>query len=172
MSFVLETERLLLRPLAPPDVDELVAMNRDPETIRFLGPLSEQDARRRLEASAGDWREFGYGRAAVIERTTGRFLGRVGLKRWPQFGETELGWALRREAWGNGYATEAARAWLDWAHPNVDVPYITAMIEPANARSLAVAKRLGMTRLRDDVLLGRAVVVFAAHRRDGGFLSP
>jgi RimJ/RimL family protein N-acetyltransferase len=172
MSFVLETERLLMRPLALVDADELVEMQRDPETIRFLGPLSDREARRRLEASAQEWREVGYGRAAVIERASGRFLGRVGLKRWPQFAETELGWALRREAWGQGYATEAARAWLDWASANVDAPYITAMIEPANARSLAVAERLGMTELRHDVLLDRDVIVFALHRRDAGFVSP
>ena len=150
MSFVLETERLLMRPLALEDADELVAMQRDPETIRFLGPLSAQEARRRLAASAEEWREFGYGRAAVIERGSGRFLGRVGLKRWPQFAETELG----------------------WASANVEVPYITAMIEPANARSLAVAERLGMSELRHDVLLDRDVIVFALHRRDAGFLSP
>jgi RimJ/RimL family protein N-acetyltransferase len=172
MRFLLETERLLLRPLAFEDADELVAMQRDPELIRFLGPLSQQEARRRLEASAEEWRELGYGRAAAIERASGRFVGRVGLKRWPQFGETELGWALRRDAWGRGYATEAARAWLDWASANVDVPYITAMIEPANAHSLGVAERLGMTKLRDDVLFGRDVIVFAVHRRDAGFLSP
>ncbi len=60
---------------------------------------------------------------AVLGRLSGRFLGRVGLKYWPQFDETEVGWVLRRDAWGHGYATEAARACLDWGFGNLAIPY-------------------------------------------------
>ena len=87
-------------------------------------------------------------------RDDGRFLGRAGLRYWPQFDETEVGWTLRREEWGHGYATEAAVAVADWGFRTVPVPYLTSCIEPRNARSIAVAERLGMTPLREDVLDG------------------
>ena len=138
-------------------------MHVDPEVSRFVGSLDRTEAREKLKGNEREWAELGYGRAAVIERNSGRFLGRAGLKLWEQFGETEAGWAFRRDAWGHGYATEAGRATIDWGFANFDLPYITAMIEPANTRSLAVAERLGLTPLRQDELLGRPVTVFAAY---------
>ena len=158
---LIETERLTLRPLVVADVEEVVAVQADPEIERFLGPLDRDEALKRLHENDREWRELGYGRMAILDRASGRFLGRAGLKYWPQFEETEAGWTLRKDAWGHGYATEAARASIEWGFASFDVPYITAMIEPPNTRSLAVAARLGMSRLREDVLLGRNVTVFA-----------
>ena len=71
---------------------------------------------------------------------------------------------LRRDAWGNGYATEAARACLGWSFAELDVPYLTATINPDNVRSTRVAERLGMTPLREDVPLGDPVVVYSLDR--------
>jgi RimJ/RimL family protein N-acetyltransferase len=79
-------------------------------------------------------------------------LGRVALSYWPQFGETELGWGLRRDAWGQGIATEAARALAEWGFQNLDVPYLTAMIRRENARSVRVAEHLGIVPVRTDVV--------------------
>jgi RimJ/RimL family protein N-acetyltransferase len=77
-----------------------------------------------------------------------------------------VGWVLRREAWGQGFATEAARACAGWEFGNLDIPYLTAMIRPENEPSIRVAERLGMTPLRDDVLFDDAVVVYSVKRRD------
>jgi RimJ/RimL family protein N-acetyltransferase len=82
-----------------------------------------------------------------------------------EFNETELGWTLRREAWGQGYATEAARACRDWAFRSFELPYLISLIEPDNVRSTAVAKRLGMTPLRNDVFLDRPMVVYRSDRQ-------
>lgn len=101
---------------------------------------------------------------AVLDRASGRFLGRAGLKYWPQFDETELGWVLRSDAWGHGYATEAGRACLQWGFSEFAMPYLTAMIQPENVRSIRVAERLGLTPLRTDVLLGDPVVVYILGR--------
>ena len=158
------TERLLLRPLIESDVDELVALHEDAESRRFLGALDREEALRRVRVSEHEWRERGHGRAAIVDRESGRFLGRSGLKYIALFDEVEIAWALHRDVWGQGYATEAARAWIDWGFAALDAPYFTAMIEPQNERSLAVATRLGMTRLRDDVIIGRDIVVFAVER--------
>lgn len=164
MTVVIETERLVLRPLTLADVDEFVAMHAAPEVIDTMGSYTREAAVERLERNEREWRERGCGLVALTERATGRFVGRSGLKYWPQFGETEVGWVLHPGFWGRGFAVEAARACLDWGFGNLDVPYITAMILPENIRSLRVAERLGMTPLRSDTLYDLPVIVHSIDR--------
>jgi RimJ/RimL family protein N-acetyltransferase len=161
---MIETERLVLRPIGLADLDEFAALHADPEVTRFVRPLDRAAAEERLGLAEREWKERGYGMLAVLDRTDERFLGRAGLKYWPQFEETELGWVLRRDAWGHGYATEAANAGAEWALSAFDLPYLTAMISPGNDRSVAVAERLGFAPLRNDVLLGDSVVVYGLLR--------
>ena len=111
-----------------------------------------------------EWLERGHGRLSVFARQTGYFLGRCGLRHWTEFDEIEVGWVLRPEARGRGVATEAARSCLDWGFRNLDVPYFTAMMGGDNPASIAVAERLGMSPLREDILLGEAVTVYALDR--------
>lgn len=164
----LETQRLLLRPLAPGDIDEFVRVHEHPEVTRFIWPVNRAEAERRLELIEREWLERKHGMFAVLDREDGSFLGRVGLKYWPQFDETEIGWVMRREAWGHGYATEAARACVDWGFAALEVPYLTAMIHPDNGASVAVARHLGMSPLRNDVLHGDPVVVYSLERAGSG----
>ena len=116
----------------------------------------------RIDEAARMWAERGHGRVAVLDRESGRFLGRSGLQYWPGHDEVEVTWALRRDAWGRGLATEAGRAWLRWGLEHLAVPYITANIAPENTASRSVAERLGMTVLRTDVQHDRDVLVYAA----------
>ena len=160
----IETEHLYLRPMIMRDVDDLVALHADPEVSRYLRPFDHDEALERLRRDDSDWREYGHGLLALLASDDGRFLGRVGLKYWPQFDEAEVGWVLRREEWGHGYATEAARACADWGFREFGYPYLTAMISAENARSIRVAERLGMSRLRDDVLFDLPVVVHCVDR--------
>jgi RimJ/RimL family protein N-acetyltransferase len=169
---VLDTKRLLLRPLALGDVDELVALHDHPEVARFIKRLERPAAEERLRLAEREWLERGHGMFAVLDRVTGRFLGRAGLKYWDQFDETEVGWALRRDAWGHGYATEAARACVEWGFASLELPYLTAMIHPQNEASIRLAHRLGMSRLRADVLLGDRVVVYSLDCGDWARTSP
>jgi RimJ/RimL family protein N-acetyltransferase len=165
---MIETARLSLRPLGIVDLEHVVAMHADPEVARF-NPLTTELAPERLRSNELQWAERGHGLFAVRDRTTGTFIGRVGLTYWPQFDETEVGWTLRRDAWGLGYATEAATACIEWGFARLPVPYLTAMIRPDNDRSQRVARRLGFSPLRDDELLGAAVTVYATTRaRYGG----
>ena len=160
----LETRRLLLRPMSIEDLDEFAALHTDPEVTRFIRPLDRAEAEQRLRLDEQEWRERGHGLLAVLDGESGAFLGRAGLKFWPQFDENELGWVLRRDAWGHGYATEAAAACVEWGFSEFEMPYLTAMISADNLRSIRVAERLGLTPLREDVLLGEPVVVHALHR--------
>jgi RimJ/RimL family protein N-acetyltransferase len=135
-----------------------------PGVRRTMGAFDRSAARSRLERNELEWAERGHGLVAIIERASGRFLGRSGLKYWPQFDETEVGWVLREDFWGHGFATEAGRACLDWGFRDLNVPYLTAMILPDNHRSIGVAERLGMTPLRSDLLMELPVVVYAIER--------
>ena len=111
----LETERLRLRPVTKADLDEVVRLHEDPEVAEFMGTPDREWLEEWVEGSDREWAELGYGRMVILDRDSGEFLGRTGLKRWPQFEETETGWALRPEVRGQGFATEAARAVLEWS---------------------------------------------------------
>lgn len=161
---MIETERLLLRRMDLDDLDEFAALHADPEVTQFVLALNRKEAEERLRKDKDEWRRRGHGLLAVVDRTSGDFLGRCGLKHWPQFDETEVGWILKRDAWGHGYATEAARACIEWGFAQLEVPYLTAMINPANKRSIPVAERLGMSPSREDELLGSPVVVYKIDR--------
>lgn len=161
---LIETDRLLLRPLTTADLDEIVEMHSTPEVKRRMGAFDRRAALARLERNELEWEERGHGLVAILERASGRFLGRSGLKYWRQFDEIEVGWVLRPDVWGHGYATEAGRACLDWGFRDLQVPYLTAMILPDNQRSIAVAERLGMQPLRTDSLMDLPVTVYAIER--------
>jgi RimJ/RimL family protein N-acetyltransferase len=166
---VIETERLLLRRLSMADVDGLVHLYSDPEVRRYIhvpDGYARGHAIARVEADAYEWDQLGHRFLAVLDRETGRFLGRAAVYDWPQFGETEVGWALLPDARGQGFATEAGAAALTWGFENLDVAYLTAMIRPDNASSLRVAARLGLRRLRDDGLGDDRVIVHATRRED------
>lgn len=163
---LIETDRLVLRPLTTADLDEVVELHAMPEVKRTMGAFDRSSARARLERNELEWHERGHGLVAILERASGRFLGRSGLKYWPQFDETEVGWVLRADAWGHGFATEAGQACLDWGFRDLNVPYLTAMIVADNYRSIAVARRLGMEPLRSDSLMDLPVVVYAIARDD------
>ncbi|MFJ4483502.1 GNAT family N-acetyltransferase [Streptomyces longwoodensis] len=146
----LRTDRLVLRPWRESDLAPWAAMNADPEVRRHLGDLL---TREQSDASVARFRaefeERGYGWWAVEVRSTGAFTGFAGLDRVDDglpFGGVEIGWRLAREAWGKGYATEAARAVLDFGFDTLGLPEILAVTTATNLRSQAVMRRIGMTR--------------------------
>jgi RimJ/RimL family protein N-acetyltransferase len=146
-----ETDRLLLRPFTEDDLDAYAAMMTNPEVVEFLGdaPLERHDAWRAIALYLGHGQLRGYTQEAVVEKATGRLVGRAGLWRpegWPGL---EVGWALAREAWGRGYATEAASAWRDWAFAHLDADELISVVHRDNVRSARVAERIGHQRLRE-----------------------
>ena len=103
------------------DVGEFVALHDDPEVARFTRRFDRSEAEGRLRLMEREGVARGHGTFAVLDPAGGRFLGRAGLKYWSQFDETELGWVLRRDAWGQGYGTEAAGACRDWGFTSLKV---------------------------------------------------
>ncbi len=145
----LETDRLILRGVdAERDFESWAAMMADAETARFIGGVQERAAAWRGMCSIiGHWQVRGFGFFSVEEKATGAFVGRVGPwfpEGWPA---PEVGWTIRREHWGKGYASEAAAAAIDWAFDHLFWKSVIHIIEPANARSIGVATKLGSTKI-------------------------
>ncbi len=160
-----ETERLLLRGFVPNDLDAYASMCADPEVTRYLGgPVDRGAAWRSMALYLGHWQLRGYGQWALVERSTGEFVGRAGL--WEPLGwpGLEVGWALARPHWGRGLATEAARAALAHAFTAVGVDHVISLIDPRNAPSIGVAERLGEHYRRTIEVHGHAAHVYAIDR--------
>ena len=148
----LTTPRLRLRPWRDSDRAPFAAMSADPEVMEhFPAMLSREES----DAAADRFvRQFdeqgGWGLFALEERATGDFLGFTGMGRVPFEAHftpaVEIGWRLARGAWGHGYATEAAREVVRFAFEEVGLDEVVAFTDPANERSVAVMRRLGMTR--------------------------
>ena len=112
----------------------------------------------------GHWQLRGYGIWAVEERASGDLIGRIGLHNpegWPGL---EVGWLLARSRWGHGFATEGAAAAAAYAWRELGVDHLISLIDPANERSIRVARRLGEHPEGDVVLQGRPVSAYGMDR--------
>lgn len=148
MTIRIETDRLVLRPVAPQDVEAHCAMMMDPKIAKFLTPnqkpRSKAEEWRAFATLLGHWRIRGFGFFSVFEKASGAWAGRVGPwmpEGWPGL---ECGWSVAHPFWGRGYAPEAAIAAIGWTFeqfPNID--RIISIIDPENANSQAVARKIG-----------------------------
>jgi RimJ/RimL family protein N-acetyltransferase len=147
----IRTDRLMLRGWRHADRGRFAELNADPQVAEFLGGPLDRDASDALvDRILVRWDSDGHGLWVVERVEDGRFLGFVGLAA-PSFDAVfspcvEVGWRLAREAWGRGYATEAARAALRFGFVELDLDEIVSFTTVANVRSRAVMERLGMTR--------------------------
>jgi RimJ/RimL family protein N-acetyltransferase len=155
MEIFLETDRLLLRWFTSADVDNLVALDSDPEVMRFLNggiPTPRAVIEREILPRFLGWYERydGFGYWAAIEKSTGEFLGWFAFHP-PEDGdpeEVELGYRLRRAAWGKGYATEGARALIRKGFTELGVRRVVATTYQDNIGSRRVMEKAGMTLVR------------------------
>jgi len=170
----LETERLRLRAYRREDFPALVATWADPLVMRHvLGRSStEEETWARLLRYAGLWPLLGYGYWAVEERSTGRFVGDVGLADFrrdmtPSFGEVpEAGWVLAAWAHGKGFATEAVRAALEWSDAHLErAAHTVCMIAPGNTVSIRVASKCGYVEYGRGTYKGHEDVLFRRKAR-------
>lgn len=156
------TNRLRLRPWTPQDAEALFDLFADEEVMAGLNrqPVSAvDDTRVLIEEGIGGWRTDGLGPFTLQTRGPGsQVVGQAGLmifdrRDWTpstagragSHAQPELGWALERAHWGNGYATEAAAAIRDWAYESRSINRLVSLISPDNVRSQRVAQRLGAT---------------------------
>ena len=168
---IIETERLVLRELTDEDHERLFGMYQDAEVNRFIGgppPPPEEYRRRVRETWPRYYRTHGFGLWGAVRKEDGELLGRIGLLSQEIDGvhEVEVGYALGREGWGKGYATEAARASRDWAFRNLAVDHLISIIAPANESSVRVAERNGMTFWKEADFRTVPVHIYRITRRE------
>jgi RimJ/RimL family protein N-acetyltransferase len=149
-NYLLTTARLGMRKWEDSDLEVFTAMNRDPRVMEFFPRIWTAEESAAMVAKAGTFLEQnGYGPFAVDELATGEFIGYVGLLRpsWEAWFTpcVEIGWRLRREAWGRGYATEAAAACLACGFGEWGLERIYSFTSVANVRSERVMQKIGMT---------------------------
>jgi len=163
----IETGRLLLRQFRTSDFDALARLSADPEVMKYLGdgkPKTRAEAWLMMASYLGHWELRGYGLWAVEEKASGEFIGRIGLlnpEGWPGL---EVAWTLAHERWGNGFATEGAKAALDYAFSVLKLDHVISLIHPDNAASIRVALRLGEKPERQVELMGVMRSVYGIHR--------
>jgi RimJ/RimL family protein N-acetyltransferase len=142
----LHTDRLILRPTQISDFERWADFMADPEATRFLGGVQARStAWRGMMTMAGAWTLTGIAMFSVIERTSGRWIGRLGPWQPDGWPGTEVGWGLHRDAWGQGYAEEGARVAIDYAFDVLGWTEVIHCILPENKPSQALAGRLSST---------------------------
>lgn len=145
MSFI-ETERLILRTWMPGDDERLLEILSDARIAHYLPMPAKptiETIRTALERQMEEQDREGFSIWPVVRKEDGRLIGRCGLHRLPE-GYVEIAWMFEPAAWGHGYASEAARAAIDYARRALNVRDLYALIDPGNGRSIALANRLGM----------------------------
>ena len=160
-----QTDRLTVRARTMADLGACLVMDRDPLVTRFIpGPWADPAAHRAfVEDRIRRTYPPGMGYWSIVASTG--FVGWILLTPLNLDGpEIEIGWRLVRAAWGQGYATEAARAAIDWAWANLDTPRLISLIHRDNQASMRVARRLGERPDRNITLEGNPVTVFVIDR--------
>ncbi len=167
MAWVLETSRLRLRPFTLEDADALVPLVSDPRVMRFgpgvkTGTAIEQWIQRWIDCYA----THGFGQWATVLKGEDRLVGAIGLI--PQVvdgvDEVEIGYRLVPQYWGQGLAIEAARGCRDHAFDTLKAERVISIIEPANAPSIRVAERNGMTLEKETTMWDKHVRIYGLDR--------
>lgn len=160
----LETERLILRPWQEDDREPFARLNADKDVMRYFpSVLNREQSDAIIERALQRTLEDGFCFSPVEEKATATFLGFVGLSR-PRYARplpfdpcVEVGWRLARCAWGKGFATEAARAWLGFGFETLGLEEIVSFTAVSNEPSQRVMQRLGMQRNPEDDFLHPAI---------------
>ncbi len=159
---MLETERLFLRPLKDADADAIYRMRSDKDVMRYIRePQNRAETENWIRLVSSRWETEKLGFCGVFEKWKETFLGWCGVWRLTETNELEIGYAIAKQFWNRGYATEAAEVFLRYAFENIKPDKITAVAEPENTASRRVMEKLGMNFVRTGEFYNRDLVQYA-----------
>lgn len=144
---VAETDRLIIRYLRAEDLDDLFEICGDPEIMRYVGdsrPLTRELTERWIEKSQENYRKYGFGCFAVTAKEDGRLIGYCGLVNPTSDSVAEIIYGFRKQHWGRGLASEAAKAMLEFGLRQCGLRRVIATIDPDNHASIRIVEKWGM----------------------------
>jgi RimJ/RimL family protein N-acetyltransferase len=160
----LTTARLRLEPICPAHYEGLRVLNADPAVQRYIAgrPETPEETSAMIARVQGRWQQFGYSWWSFIEGDTGELVGAGCIQHLGHdpANEHEIGWRLRPDRWGRGYASEAARRMPAFAFDELKEPSLAAICHPENADSSKVMRRLGMRYRGDEIWHAQTVAVY------------
>ena len=162
MKKIFETERLILRELNTDDAKNFYELNLNPNVIKYTGDKAfknESEAKNFLE-NYKDYKLNGYGRWAVIEKSTNKCLGWCGLKLGELDNETDIGFRFFEEEWNKGYATESAKECLTYGFENLKLKKIIGRAMKDNIGSIKVLEKIGLEYEKDVNFDGQDAVIY------------
>lgn len=163
-----ETARLKLLPLSARFNDDLYRLFHEPEVADWLfltGPPTREQLEARTRIHEEIWATRGYGMFCVLEKASGRFVARVGAMTTPETGRIEIAWSTARHSWGKGYASEAARAAVDFTFANSPLEALDCYLRPDNTASRRVAENVGFSYEDTRFLYDRPLRYYRLFRR-------
>lgn len=167
MTNVLETPRLTLRPFEASDAQTVYPWMTDGEIQRFM-PTGQDYTMEQVEARVARYmahqEKHGYSRWLIFDRATGEAIGDAGILHIPASGENELGYRLIKSRWGEGLATEVAKAWMEYAFTELGLTELIAFSHPDNGASVRVMQKCGFEFLRNEAIAGMGVVVYGVRK--------
>ena len=162
MNLLLETDRLFLRPMNETDIDAIFVMRSDIEVMRYIRePQNRNEAVNWVKLVSSRWETQQIGLCAVILRETNELVGWCGLWQLVETGEIEVGYAIAKNYWRLGFASEAAEASLNYGFTKLNLPKIVACANPDNQGSRRVMEKLGMTFDHIGTYYGRDLVHYS-----------
>ena len=168
MTIILETPRLILRQFVLDDAENIYLLNLDPEVVQYTGDVSFESVEhaRAFLSNYNPYAAYGYGRWAVIEKDTQETLGWCGLKYLVDEKETDIGYRFMKKYWGKGYATESAKACLDYGFKNFELDFIVGNAMNANPASIKVLEKIGLKFHKQSPCGGEPGVQYIISRED------
>lgn len=165
---MLETERLILRPLDESDASAIFSMRSDADVMRYIREPQKniRESVDWIRLVSSRWGAERTGFCALIERDSSAFVGWCGVWSLEETGETEIGYAVAKPFWRRGFATEAARCFLQYAFSELDAERVVAVARPENAASIRVMEKIGMSFVKTGKFYNQILSQYAVERLD------
>jgi ribosomal-protein-alanine N-acetyltransferase len=169
MSIFLETQRLIIKPSALEDFDDLYTVQSDPDVMQYIGQgvRSKKEVQESLKKIIAHYQKHGFSLGSVFEKNSGLLIGQAGLF-YLGFNELqadiEVSYRLKKQYWGMGYATELTKALITWGFNNLTIDKLIAVVRPENKGSRKVLEKSGMDYAGNTNYQGKDVLKFEIYK--------